>query len=127
MQSRVELGSQVRALLSTLREQGYKISVQGELLRVEPSNLTAENVSFIQEHYELVHTIVSAEQCLRNEGNKLCQLKQLCPAIWEPASLKDGRTCLIWGITPRGVIVMPEDMHALITVDVSDIQQITTN
>lgn len=43
---------------------------------------------------------------LTPEPDSLAELRVFCPRLWDPVTLHDGRSGLLWGVTARGVSVL---------------------
>ena len=112
------------AVIAKLEEAGYRLEPsQDGSIRFYPRSMPPElREQLIAVKDEAIAILTARRPWTNGERSRLDALRVLAPAIWQKASLLDGRNVLIWGVTPHGVIVSPDPKQPLITVEPDELR-----
>ena len=108
-------------VLEELEGMGYTFKALKDQLSVLPTNIPPEHVALIREHQRDIHHIVG-HRARCGGRDRLEQLRQFVPKLWRIVRLRDGRSGLVWGVSPRGVMVSLGPTLPIITVDPKEIE-----
>lgn len=106
----------VMALVDELGQRGVRLSTRGTRLWVSPAlpeDLREEFLALRDGVWRAVHF----KERWASVPDNLASLQRFCPGLWRKAILDDGQTCLIWGVTARGVMVLPYGSYTLLNVE----------
>lgn len=115
------MNTQAVDLIDKLEAEGFQLeALQGEL-KVTPSKLAPQLLQQLVSLQEDVYHLLR-QRAMCGGKDRLELLRVLAPKIWQVVKLNDGRSGLLWGVSPRGVMVSLGPTLPIITVDPKEIE-----